>query len=150
MVERLKEAGAVIVGKNNMDEFAMAPPRKTPPSARPATPAIQNASPEAPAAARPPASPRTSATPPSAQTPAAPSASPQPYAAAWASNPPTGAYPGYGVIAYGSSLDQVGPLTRTVEDAALVLSVIAGARQARLHVFAAPRGRLRRFFPFRP
>ena len=32
----------------------------------------------------------------------------------------------YGVIAYGSSLDQVGPLTRTVEDAALVLSVIAG------------------------
>ena len=32
----------------------------------------------------------------------------------------------YGVIAYGSSLDQVGPLTRTVEDAALMLSVIAG------------------------
>ena len=79
VVERLKEAGAVIVGKNNM--------------ARPATPAIPNASPAAPAAARPPASPRTSATPPSARTPAAPSASPQPCAAAWASNPPTGAYP---------------------------------------------------------
>jgi len=32
----------------------------------------------------------------------------------------------FGVIAFASSLDQVGPLTRTVEDAALVYSTIAG------------------------
>ena len=32
----------------------------------------------------------------------------------------------YGLIAYASSLDQVGPLTRNVEDAALLLNVIAG------------------------
>ena len=32
----------------------------------------------------------------------------------------------YGVIAYGSSLDQVGPLARNVEDCARVLGVIAG------------------------
>ena len=32
----------------------------------------------------------------------------------------------YGLIAYASSLDQIGPLTRTVEDAAIVLSAIAG------------------------
>jgi aspartyl-tRNA(Asn)/glutamyl-tRNA(Gln) amidotransferase subunit A len=32
----------------------------------------------------------------------------------------------YGLIAMGSSLDQVGPLARTVEDCALMLSVIAG------------------------
>lgn len=32
----------------------------------------------------------------------------------------------YGVIAYASSLDQVGPLTRDVTDAAIMLSVIAG------------------------
>lgn len=32
----------------------------------------------------------------------------------------------YGLIAYASSLDQVGPITRTVEDAALLLNVIAG------------------------
>ncbi|MEM7530582.1 MAG: Asp-tRNA(Asn)/Glu-tRNA(Gln) amidotransferase subunit GatA [Chloroflexota bacterium] len=32
----------------------------------------------------------------------------------------------YGLVAYGSSLDQVGPLTKTVEDAALMLQVIAG------------------------
>jgi aspartyl-tRNA(Asn)/glutamyl-tRNA(Gln) amidotransferase subunit A len=32
----------------------------------------------------------------------------------------------YGVVAFASSLDQVGPMTRTVEDAALMLEVIAG------------------------
>jgi len=32
----------------------------------------------------------------------------------------------YGLIAYGSSLDTIGPLTKTVEDAALVLGFIAG------------------------
>lgn len=32
-----------------------------------------------------------------------------------------------GLIAYGSSLDCVGPLARSVEDAALILSAIAGA-----------------------
>lgn len=36
----------------------------------------------------------------------------------------------YGLIAFGSSLDQIGPLTRSVEDNALLLSVIAGADPA--------------------
>ena len=37
-----------------------------------------------------------------------------------------GRVPRYGVISYGSSVDTIGPLTKTVEDAALVLNVIAG------------------------
>ncbi len=32
----------------------------------------------------------------------------------------------YGLVAYGSSLDQIGPVTRTVADAALLMNVIAG------------------------
>lgn len=32
----------------------------------------------------------------------------------------------FGMVAYGSSLDQIGPMTRTVEDAARVLAAIAG------------------------
>jgi aspartyl-tRNA(Asn)/glutamyl-tRNA(Gln) amidotransferase subunit A len=36
----------------------------------------------------------------------------------------------YGLIAHASSLDQIGPLTRTVHDAALALNVIAGADTA--------------------
>ncbi len=35
----------------------------------------------------------------------------------------------FGLVAYGSSLDQIGPLTRSVADAALLLSVIAGHDQ---------------------
>ena len=33
----------------------------------------------------------------------------------------------YGLIAYASSFDQIGPLTRSVEDAALIMEVISGA-----------------------
>ena len=36
----------------------------------------------------------------------------------------------YGLLAFASSLDQIGPLTRTVEDAAIALSVIAGVDPA--------------------
>ena len=32
----------------------------------------------------------------------------------------------YGLVAFGSSLDQIGPLTKTVEDAAIVMNAIAG------------------------
>jgi aspartyl-tRNA(Asn)/glutamyl-tRNA(Gln) amidotransferase subunit A len=32
----------------------------------------------------------------------------------------------YGLVAYGSSLDQIGPITQTVEDTALMMNVIAG------------------------
>jgi len=32
----------------------------------------------------------------------------------------------YGLVAYGSSLDQIGPVTRTIADAALLMNVIAG------------------------
>src|ERR1700730_10670298 len=40
--------------------------------------------------------------------------------------PPCGRLSRYGLIAFASSLDQIGPLSRTVEDAALVMNVIAG------------------------
>lgn len=36
----------------------------------------------------------------------------------------------YGLIAFGSSLDQIGPITKTVEDAAMILNVIAGHDEA--------------------
>ena len=33
----------------------------------------------------------------------------------------------YGLIAFGSSLDQIGPISHSVEDAALILAAMAGA-----------------------
>ena len=47
----------------------------------------------------------------------------------------------YGLIAFASSLDQIGPLTRTVDDCALLLHRIAGQRPVRLDLGGAARAR---------
>ena len=48
----------------------------------------------------------------------------------------------YGLLAFASSLDQIGPLARTVRDAALTLAVIAGPRPGRCDVGIRAGGRL--------
>ena len=53
--------------------------------------------------------------------------------------PTYGAVSRYGLIAFGSSLDQVGPFALTVRDAALALQVIAGHDALRLDLGAAAR-----------
>jgi aspartyl-tRNA(Asn)/glutamyl-tRNA(Gln) amidotransferase subunit A len=49
----------------------------------------------------------------------------------------------YGVVAYASSLDQVGPLTKTVRDSALLLEVLAGHDPADSTSLPRPAGRYR-------
>src|SRR5262249_37286341 len=46
----------------------------------------------------------------------------------------------FGLVAFGSSLDQIGPLTRSVEDATMLLQVIAGGdvHDATCHQSPAP------------
>lgn len=47
--------------------------------------------------------------------------------------PTYGAVSRYGLIAYASSFDQIGPITETVEDAALVYDAIAQYDDRRFH-----------------
>ena len=50
----------------------------------------------------------------------------------------------YGLVAFASSLDHIGPFARNVHDAATVLEVIAGRDPLRFHFRRSARAGLRR------
>jgi aspartyl-tRNA(Asn)/glutamyl-tRNA(Gln) amidotransferase subunit A len=125
-VSRLRRAGAVILGKLNMDEFAMG--SSTESSAFHAcrnpwdlayVPGGSSGGSAAAVAADLCAAALGTDTGGSIRQPAA-------LCGVVGIKPTYGRVSRYGVIAYASSLDQVGPLTKSVRDSALLLEVLAG------------------------
>ncbi len=131
VTQNLWDAGAVMLGKTNLDEFAMGSSNETSAfragvqslaGARTATPIWCRAGHRA---VPRPRSPPISAWPRPAPTRGGSIRQPAAVTGRVGLKPTYGRCSRFGIVAFASSLDQAGPMTKTVKDAAIMLKTMA-------------------------
>jgi len=126
VVSKLKENGAVIIGKTNMDEFAMGSSTENSsykitknPWNREYVPGGSSGGSAAAVAAGFCCAALGTDTGGSIRQPAS-------HCGVVGLKPTYGRVSRFGLVSYGSSLDQIGPITKDVKDAAILLNIISG------------------------
>jgi len=126
VIERLKAADAIIIGKTNMDEFAMGSTTETSYFGVTRNPWDLNKVPGGSSGGSAAAVIAEETTVALGSDTGGSIRCPASYCSVVGLKPTYGLVSRYGLISYANSLEQIGPLTRSVEDCALLLSVISG------------------------